>query len=57
MLFWYNLDFLNDQKKLREATENQRRTKTEEFILLAKNSQGKKSSCENGFILQKNFAS
>ena len=42
MLFWYNIDFLNDQnrekfqKKWREAIGNQRSTKTEEFVLLRK---------------------
>ena len=63
MLFWYNLDFLKDQnqeefqKKWREATENQRMTKIEEFIFLVKISQGKKSPCEKRVFLRKNFAS
>ena len=59
MLFWYNLDFLNDQNyeefqnKWREAIWNQRSTKTEEFMLLWKFRSQKSHPTKRGFPCEK----
>ena len=55
MLFWNNLNFLNDQiqeefqKRWRKATENQRSLKTEEFIGLRKFRSQKSPHAKWGF--------